>query len=162
MIQTVIYVQKEGEPPKVTIGDYLGDLTDELEESDSGCSIDEFFSGGPEKYAFSVICPSTCKRITKCKVNGITLNYENTKVVNFTSLRIMILENAPPVHVHNPKKIKRKHGGIVVSEQKTKEYNVVFKKRRLTETFDSLPYGYYYIYIIYLFVYLYIYLFLYV
>ena len=39
---SVIYVQKVGEPPKVTIGDYLGDLTDELEEFGSGSFIDEF------------------------------------------------------------------------------------------------------------------------
>jgi len=54
----------------------------------------------------------------------------------------MILEDAPPVHVHIAKKIKRKHGGVVVSEPETKEYKVVFKKRRLMDNFDSLPYGY--------------------
>jgi len=70
------------------------------------------------------------------------LNYENSKVVDFTSLKNMILEDAPPVHVHNAKRIKRKHGGIVVSEQETKEYKVVFKKRRLIDNFNSLPYGY--------------------
>ena len=48
----------------------------------------------------------------------------------------MILEDAPPVHVHNPK-IKRKHGGIVVSEPETKEHKVVFKKRLLMDNFDS-------------------------
>jgi len=40
------------------------------------------------------------------------------------------------------KKIKRKHCGVVVSELETKEYKVVFKKRRLMDNFDSLPYGY--------------------
>ena len=99
-------------------------------------------SGGPKNYAFSVFCPSTGKRATKGKVKGITLNYENSKVVNFTTLRDMILENAPPVHVHNPRKNKLKHGGVVVSEPETKEYKVVFKKRRLKDNFDSLPYGY--------------------
>jgi hypothetical protein len=69
------------------------------------------------------------------------LNYENSKVVNFTSLENMILEDAPLVHVHNTKKIKKKHGGVVVSEPETKEYKVVFKKRRLMDNFDSLPYG---------------------
>jgi len=54
----------------------------------------------------------------------------------------MILENAPPVHVHNPRKIKRKHGGAVVSEPETKEYKFVFKKRRLMDNLDSLTYGY--------------------
>ena len=54
----------------------------------------------------------------------------------------MILEDATPVHVHNAKKIKRKHGGVVVSEPETKEFKVVFKKRRLMNNFDSLPYGF--------------------
>jgi hypothetical protein len=74
---------------------------------------------------------------------GITLNYQNSKVVSFTSLRNIILENAPPVHVHNAKKIKRKYGGLVVSGPDTKKYKVVFKKRRLMDDFDSLPYRYY-------------------
>jgi len=81
------------------------------------------------------------------------LKYKNSKVVKFTSLRDMILEDAPPVHVHNPKKDKRKHGGIVVSESHTKECKVAFKKRRLMDNFDSLAYGYL------LFIYLFIYLF---
>jgi hypothetical protein len=45
---SVIYVQKVDEPTKVTIGDYLGDLKDELEEFGSGSFIDEFVSGGPK------------------------------------------------------------------------------------------------------------------
>ena len=54
---------------------------------------------------FFLIFPSTGKRTAKCKVKGISINYENSKVVNFTSLRDLILEDALPVHVHNPKKI---------------------------------------------------------
>jgi hypothetical protein len=40
----------------------------------------------------------------------------------------MVLEDPTPVHVHNPK-IKRKHGGEVISAPESKEYKVVFKKR---------------------------------
>jgi len=137
---SVIFIQNEDEAPKVHTGDYLGDLTDELELG-SGSFIKEFVSGGPKNYAFMVFCPATGKRSSKCKVKGITLNYNNSEVVNFTSLRNMILEDDTPLHVHNPKKIKRKHCGVVVSEQGTKEYKVVFKKRRLMDNFDSLPYG---------------------
>ena len=54
----------------------------------------------------------------------------------------MILEEALPVHYYNPKKMKKKHGGIVMSEPETKEYKVVFKKRRFMDNFDSLPYRY--------------------
>ena len=64
-------------------------------------------TGGANNYAFSVFCPSTGKRATKCKLKDITLNYEKSKLVKFTALRDMFLENAAPVHVHNPKKIKR-------------------------------------------------------
>jgi len=128
------------EPPKVETGDYLGDLTDELEFG-SGSYIEQFVSGGPKNYAFSVFSPSTGKRTNKCKVKVITLNYENSKILNFTSLRNMILEDDTPLHVHNPRKTKRKHSGVVVCEPEKKENKVVFKKRRLMDDFDSFPYG---------------------
>jgi len=69
----------------------------------------------PKTMHFSVFSPSTGKRTTKCKVISISLNYENSKVVIFTSFRNMILEDDTPLHVHDPRKIKRKHGGVVVS-----------------------------------------------
>jgi hypothetical protein len=122
--------------------DYLGDMTDELEEFGYGLYIVEFVSGGPKSYAFSVFCPSSGKRTSKYKVQGITLNYEKSNVINFTSFRNMILEDNTPLHVNNPKTIKRKLCGVVVSEPEMKEYKVVFKKRRLTNNFDSFPYGY--------------------
>jgi hypothetical protein len=75
-------------------------------------------------------------------VKGITLNYQYSKVVNFDTLKHMILQHAPPVHVKNPRNIKRKHGGIIVSKPEYKEYKLVFKKRRIMDNFDSLLYGY--------------------
>jgi hypothetical protein len=139
---SVIYVQKPGEPSKVQTGDYLGDLTNELEEYGKDSYITEFVSGGPKNYAFSVFCPSSGIHTTKCKAKGITLNYNNSKVVNFASLKKMVVEDPTPVHVSNPKKIKRKHGGQVFSAPETKEYKIVYKKRRLINDFDSVPYGY--------------------
>ena len=128
---SVIYIQNVDEPSKSETGYYLGDLADELEEFGSGSYVEEFVSSGPITYEFSIFSPSTGKRTTKCKVKGITLNYDNSNVVNFTSLRNMILEDNTALHVHIPTKIKRKHGGVVVSEPEKKEYKVVFKKRRL-------------------------------
>ena len=80
--------------PKLKTGDYVGYLINEMEQYGPGSFIQEFVSGGPKNYAFSVFCPSTGKRATKCKVKSITLKYENSKVVNFTTLRYMILDNA--------------------------------------------------------------------
>ena len=138
---SVIYIQNKDVLPNVETGYYLGDLTDELEEFGSGSYIEEFVSGGPKNFSFSVFSPTTGKRTTRCNVKGITLNYDNSRVVNFTYLRNMILEDNSPLYVHNPRKIKRKHGGVVVSEPERKEYKVVFKKRRLLNDFDSFPYG---------------------
>jgi hypothetical protein len=99
---SVIYIQDVDEAPKVQTGDYQGDLTEDLEEFGFGSFIEEFISGGPKNYAFMVFCPAIGKRTSKCKVKGITLNYNNSEVVNFTSLRNMILENHTPFYVHNP------------------------------------------------------------
>ena len=55
-------------------GAYLHFLRDELEEFGSGSFIEEFVSGGPKNYAFSVFCLLTGKRTTKCKVKGIAMN----------------------------------------------------------------------------------------
>jgi len=107
-----------------------------LEEYGSVSIIEEFVSCGRKNCAFSVFCSTTGVRETKRKVKGITLNYKNSKVVNFTALRNMIVEVSLPVHVHNLRKIKRKHGGVVVSEPETKEYKVVFKKPKLIYDFD--------------------------
>jgi len=53
----------------------------------------------------------------------------------------MILKDTTPMHVHNPKKIKRTHSGVVVSEPETKDYKIVFKKRRLRTTLTPQPRG---------------------
>ena len=65
-------------------------------------------------------------------MKGIALNFENSNVVNFTTLRDMILKVTTPVHIHNPKNIKRKHGGFVY-EPETKVYKVVFKEQQIEE-----------------------------
>ena len=69
-----------------------------MEDFGSGSYIEKSASGGPKIYAFSVFSSSTGKRTTKCKVKGITLNNDNSKLVNFTSLRNLILEDNTPLN----------------------------------------------------------------
>ena len=139
---SVILIQKDNDRTKVNRADFLGDFTDELQEYGSCSFVDEFVSSAPKNLAFSVFCLSTGKRARKCKVKGITLRFENSKAVHFTIFRDMILENAPPVHVHNPRKIKRQNSRVMVSEPERKVYKVVLKKRRLMGKCDFFPYGY--------------------
>jgi len=77
--------------------DYLGHFTDELEESGSGSFIQEFVSGGPKNYAFSVFSPSTGKHTTKCKVKGIY----NLELKKFKGCKLYYFEGYDPER-HNP------------------------------------------------------------
>ena len=54
---SVIDVQNLSEPTRVKTGDYLVDLTDELEEYGSGSYIEEFFSGGPKNMSILSFAP---------------------------------------------------------------------------------------------------------
>ncbi|PIK46161.1 hypothetical protein BSL78_16982 [Apostichopus japonicus] len=69
---SIIYVTKPGEwePPT---GDYLGDLTNEIDPKD-GQFIASFCTGGPKNYAYTLD-----SGMSVCKVRGITLNYEKLK-----------------------------------------------------------------------------------
>ena len=85
-----------------------------------------------------------------CKVRGITLNYNASRIVNFDVIRYMILgQEERTVTVHSEHKIKRKRksgggGGIVsiVTEPEDKVYRISFFKRRRLSDETSVPFGY--------------------
>ena len=112
-----------------------------MEEFGSGSFIQEFFRLVQKNYAFSVFCPSTGKRTTKCKLKGINLNYENSKVVNYTTFRNMILKDAAPVHVHNPKKIKRKQSVSLCPNQRQRSKKSFLKSAGLCTTLTRYTTG---------------------
>ncbi|XP_036145305.1 uncharacterized protein LOC118646457 [Monomorium pharaonis] len=72
-------------------GNFLGDMTEELDCYGSGSYIESFVSGGPKFYAYVV---RTLEGNTHevCKVKGITLNYANSRLLNFHSIRNLISE----------------------------------------------------------------------
>ena len=57
---------------KLALGDYLGDLTDEV----PGNKIETFVTGGPKNYAYKLKEPDEKGNLTHCKVRGITLNHK--------------------------------------------------------------------------------------
>jgi hypothetical protein len=116
-LDSVIYIQKVDETPTVKTGDNLDDLTEGMEEFGSGSYIDEFVSVDPKNLAFSVFSLNG-KGTAKCKLKGINLNYIS-KVLNFTALRN--IENYTLLHVRNPRKIIRRHGGVFASGSDTKK-----------------------------------------
>ena len=81
---SVVFLSTQG-MPKPPLGDYLGDLKDELPPDDH---IVEFASGGPKNCGYK-----THKGKEDCKVRGITLNSLGKGYVNFEVLKNNVLED---------------------------------------------------------------------
>lgn len=78
----IIFVKRKGDVMPNT-GDYLGNMTNELEEYGPNAYISEFVAGGPKNYAYKVIInQENREEKTVCKVKGIRLNYVNSQIVN--------------------------------------------------------------------------------
>ena len=136
---SVIYVHEPGKPDH-PLGDYLGDLTDEL---DVGDYITTFISGGPKNYAYL-----TNNGKTETKIRGITLNYDASKKINMDVMRHLVDSrvngyNEEKVTLVNPYKITRdKKEMNIVTKKMKKDYRIVYNKRVITENYGTLPYGY--------------------
>ena len=90
---SVIYVHEPGKPDP-PLGNYLGDLTDEL---DAGDYITTFISGGPKNYAYI-----TNNGKSETKIRGITLDYAATKKINLDVMRHLVHSH---VNCHTEEKV---------------------------------------------------------
>ena len=134
---SVIYVSRPNEydPP---LGDYLGELTNELKDEDE--HIVEFVSGGPKNYAYK-----TNKNNETCKVRGFTLNFKNSQLINFDSVKDIVTDptSSSNIVITNPSKICRdKRKRKLYNREEKKKYQMVYTKRRKIDNFDTVPYGY--------------------
>ena len=135
---SVIYVHESGKPDP-PLGNYLGDLTDELD----GDYITTFVSGGPKNYAHV-----TNKGKSQTKIRGITLDYATTEKLNPSVMRGLVhlhvnCHTEAKVTVDIPFKITRdKKEKNIITKRMKKDYRVVYNKRVITENYGTLPYGY--------------------
>jgi len=146
---SIIYSQKEGQPT-LTLGDYLGEFTNELSED---YHIVEFASAGPKNYGYV-----TKKSKVECKVRGFTLNTRGQEQLNYEILKQNVISEVTSpkrnestgecvprkIPIVNPHKIGRdpETKQLTTSEQ-IKNYRVVFDKRVVDpDTFFSYPYGF--------------------
>ena len=74
---SVVYKRRPGQPG-IAIGDFLGDMTDELD----GDVITEFVSGGAKNYG----CQTRGGKVV-CKVRGFTLNVRGSAILNFNTMK---------------------------------------------------------------------------
>jgi hypothetical protein len=127
------------DPP---VGDYLGDLTNELDE---GEHITEFCSTGAKSYVYLT---NTGKKV--CRLKGFTLNHKNSLLINFEVMRDMVLSqkiqgnpNLKTVVTINDKKIRRKkYQCKIYNTKEVKKYRAVYNKRIILPDLTTVPFGY--------------------
>ena len=130
--------------PDIPLGDYLGDLTDELPKN---VHITEFVSGGPKNYAYKTSVPLTSGRQTFCKIKGITLNFTASQTIHFETMKEMVLarNEEPPLkyQVQYPYQIIRdkKHTQIK-TRAVSKMYQFEYDKRIIGTDNYTYPYGF--------------------
>ena len=137
---SIIYLTQPDQP-EPRLGNYIGDLTDEL----GGDHITVFASGGPKNY-----CYKTNGDKTVIKVRGITLDCTARQKVNFVQklLCAMVFLHAEcgvtgKVTVDIPFRISRNtKTKEIQSKRMKKDYKIVYNKRVITQNYETLPYGY--------------------
>jgi hypothetical protein len=136
---SVIYIENN-QTPFIPTGDFLGDLTDEIEENNH---IVEFVSGGPKNYAYKLYKPNSDGHQYICKVKGISLNFSSCKIINFESIKNMVHHNNKKYEITNPCQISRnKNTTNIISSPLTKTYQFQYDKRVIRKNFLTYPYGY--------------------
>ena len=143
---SVVFVQRSEDDPLPPTGSYLGELTDELSKPyGDGSFISEFVSGGPKQYCFTAVTPSgEEKKVLKAK--GITLNHNSLSVVNYNSMKEMVLNYLAGVENErrtiNYRQIRKDvYGPRVLTVDAKKDYRVFYDKRVLKDG-TSYPYGF--------------------
>lgn len=118
---SVIFRSRPGEwvPP---LGDYLGELTNELDDEDY---ITSFVSGGPKSYAYQTKNGKTIR-----KVGGFTLNYRGSQKLKLSTMCEEVCRpNEEPIFLENPHFIKR--------DAKTKTIHTVALKKKYTLVYEK-------------------------
>lgn len=139
---SIIFTCKSGEAcPK--LGDYLGDLTDELAEFGENSFISEAVFTSEKSYALNIKSPGKPDSI-ECKVKGLNLGYANSKLVNFDCMKNMVLYSQEHEVELDNRVILRTGDSRVYTTQQAYTFKVNATKRIKIgiDKIQTLPYGY--------------------
>jgi len=101
------------------LGNYLGELTSELDQDDF---IVEFCSAGPKNYGYR-----TYKGKSSCTVKGFTLNSSTKELINFNSIKNIVLNNRKEkITANQIRFIRDKKNWTVRTETAKKMYGFVY------------------------------------
>jgi len=131
---------------EVSVGNSLGDMTDEMREFGDGAVLEEFVSGGPKNYAYKVIVPGQQQPVFVTKVRGITLSNTTSRRINFQSLRRMVKKyvergETDQINIISNRIDRKQKTNRVVTRPAVKKFRIVYDKRIIRRDFTTVPYG---------------------
>ena len=147
-MNSIIYTKNTGlwEP---FMGQYLGDLMNELSCSDVGCSechsghwLAEFVSCRAKHYAY---CLNSGEVV--CKGRGFSLNFSASQVVHLDSMKKALFawkNKVDQIEMVTLKTmiLRNKITAIVYLTKMPKHYGMVYNKRVVLDDFTTVPYGF--------------------
>ena len=135
-----MYLTRPGDTYEVPLGDFLGDMTDEL----NGGHIVDWVSAGPKQYAYECQMPNG-ERKQVVKVRGITLTHTNLKRLNFKTMKRLVLEflqhRLAGTITFTADQLRRTGTGVQTRTQ-SKRYRVVYDKCRVLPNTVCVPFGF--------------------
>lgn len=132
---SVIFMEKPGDL-QLDTGPYLGCLQDEVKD---GNHITRFCASAPKSY-----CLKFSDGAESVRTKGITLNYINSQIFTFESVRRVILGHLRQLETAMQEEFRRvKHRGLVYKRPYKKTFQMTFYKRVVVPGKNySVPYGY--------------------
>lgn len=119
------------------LGNYLGELTNELDPSD-GNHIAEFTSSGAKSYGYV-----TDTGHTESTVKGFTFSHNTESLLNFDAIKkIVCQDNSKEIQIPQLRFILNKYKWNIKTVDQIKKFRFTYDKRVVLEDFSTLPYGY--------------------
>ena len=146
---SIIFSVKHEDEYIPPLGNYLGDLTNELSCKELGCKntrceghwIVEFVSCGPKNYTYKV---NTGEVV--CKVRGFSLNYKASQIINFETMKEALYSwknnDKSELVTIRTEILRDKKSPKVYNREVQKHYGVVYDKRIVLDDLTTIPFGY--------------------
>ncbi len=132
---SIFYIHKEDEY-NPSLGDYLGQFTDELDPED-GNYIEEFVSTGPKSYAYRT---DTGKQ--HCTIKGITFNTLASLILTFDQLKKIIDDQTKIEKVPQLVFVRKRFTNEVSTVIREKVFRFTYTKRIINSDFSTSPFGF--------------------
>ena len=131
---------RPGDTYKVPVGDYLGEMTDEIAAAHPDGRLEEFVSTGCKSYAYRGT-EADGSPFTDLKCKGFSIDFKTAQTISMDAM-IKMIQDYEGVTVEGIRQIRRTRDLKVVTRTLDKEFKVTFDKRFLGANHVSFPYGY--------------------